>query len=453
MREKGSVMADFDTDIADFEAKVDQNIKLLGSKKAETRRAAVLWLGESGEPHVIEPLVKLYNREKDAGVKSALVYSLGKFRALQQALDRGEDDKVLDLLKRVTNEGKVGKRLGIPTRTMVMIMVGLLISFVILIGAFFATDGMSLFSGGEIIESTEVADSSTAGSTPLPQLITEVNGKLSFLRTDLNTLQAQYQAAADGTFSEGNCIAFFNNATPYTLSDADKAAYPALDSLVERLNTAIEDFTSAKSTLDTACQAAAPALTADEAAEPLQSIASIQSELTSIELDLSELQASTMITPTVATEEAAPTEDEAATEEPPTATPVPGADPRSHIAPLSSLIDDMTTVRGPAVLLQQYWTDVSNSGTTGGCGQPDPQIPEDYEIPQEAATASPALQDTVEAINLGLQLLREGWRDFRNACNNNSLSAGLSRGNIAVNAINTTFTSARNQLNAVRTGG
>ena len=101
-------MADFGNDLADFEAKVQQNKKALNSKKAEVRREAALWLGESGEPPVIEALVKLYEREKDSSVRAAVESSLGKFRALEKALDRGEEDKVLALLKRVANEGIIG---------------------------------------------------------------------------------------------------------------------------------------------------------------------------------------------------------------------------------------------------------------------------------------------------------------------------------------------------------
>jgi hypothetical protein len=442
-------MADFGNDLADFEAKVEQNIKLLTSKKAEARRAAALWLGESGEPHVIEPLVKLYQREKDSGVKTAIEYSLGKFRALEQALDRGEDDKVLALLKRVTNEGKLGKRLGIPTRTLVMVMIGLLISFGVLVAAFFATDGMSLFSGTGGPEATEVASVDLSQATPLPQLLAEINSLLFRTRNDLNTLQTEYQAVVDGTFT-GSCDYFFNEPAPHTLSDVDSAAYPALSALVDRLNTTIENLNSTKTfLLNQVCTAATP-MTSQDVVEPIQTIATAQSELTSIELDLSQLQAGTP-NPEEATTDEAVTE-EAATEEPATSTPVAGANPSDHFIPLTTLIDEMTQFRGPAVLLEQYWSDVETSGTTGGCGQPDPAIPENYVIPEEAATASPELKNTVDAVNLGLQLLREGWRDFRNACDGNSLSAGLARGQIAVSAINNAFESARNQLDALRGG-
>ncbi|MFN8375867.1 MAG: HEAT repeat domain-containing protein [Anaerolineae bacterium] len=441
-------MAGFDNDLADFEAKVDQNIKLLASKKVESRRAAVLWLGESGEPHVIEHLVKLYQREKDPSVKNALVYALGKFRALQQALDSGQDDKVLMLLKRVTTEGKLGKRLGIPTRTLMMVMLGLVISLVVLVVGVFATGGLSFGGGdGEIVDVTEVADAGNSDVLPLSQLKSEITALIGRTRDNLTTLQAQYQAAVDGTFSDSNCIAFFNELTPYALSSADSAAYSGLSAIVDRLNAAIDSFTAAKSVLDTACLAATPALTAQDASAPLQTIATAQSDLVTLELDMSEVQDSA-----AATEVATEASSETQTEEPPTATPVPGADPSAHFAPLSSLIDDMTTVRGPAVLLSTYWSDVQSSGTTGGCGQPDPEIPDDYTIPDEAAAASPALRQTVDAVNLGLQLLREGWRDFRTACDTSALSSGLARGQIAVSAINAAFDSARNQLNALRNG-
>jgi hypothetical protein len=113
----------------------------------------------------------------------------------------------------------------------------------------------------------------------------------------------------------------------------------------------------------------------------------------------------------------------------------------------------MTSFRGPAVLLEQYWNDVQTGGRTDGCRQVDPEIPADYELPAEAAAASANLESAVGAVNLGLQLLRDGWREFRSACNNNTLTSSLARGQSTVETINVTFEGASNLLDAVRSGG
>ncbi|MCA9890397.1 MAG: HEAT repeat domain-containing protein, partial [Anaerolineae bacterium] len=74
---------------AAFEARVDTYIRAAMSPKlAKNKRLkAIEFLGESGEPKAIPTLVRIYNNDKDPKVRQAAEYSLGMFRALDDALD------------------------------------------------------------------------------------------------------------------------------------------------------------------------------------------------------------------------------------------------------------------------------------------------------------------------------------------------------------------------------
>jgi hypothetical protein len=85
----------------------------------------------------------------------------------------------------------------------------------------------------------------------------------------------------------------------------------------------------------------------------------------------------------------------------------------------------VTGTFGASTLLVQYWLDVVNTGTTGGCSVPPPNIPTfDLFIPEVDFQASPDLRDAVELIRNGLSALRTGWTNFQFACNSRSLITG-----------------------------
>ncbi|NWF67868.1 MAG: hypothetical protein HXY40_02165 [Chloroflexi bacterium] len=435
-------MAGFDNDLSNFEAQINENLKLLSSKKSAARREAALWLGESGEPRVIETMVSAYQKERDPGVKAALEYGLGMFRALEQALDRGEEKRVLDLLKKVTNEGKRGSALPISPRALTGVLIGLVISLVVLAGLNLTTGGLSL-GGGDTAAPTQVAQS--ADATPLLQIVDALDALLVNTRNNANTLQAQYQAAVDGAFGDNNCAAFYNALQPYTLSAADDSANPGLAALVQRLNSAQTRFAEARAALDQACLSSPPVLSADQANAALQTVAAIQSDLTTVELDLVEWRARAVPTP-VPTQESATPENAAPEEDTAQAAILRQA------ALMTDLVDNMTDTRGPIVLLDQNWSEAQTGGDSG-CRQVDPVIPEDYALPSEVASASSNLVQAQTAVNLGLQLLRDGWTLYRTSCANNRLTANASTGLLTASSAQGAFDSARTLLNAVRSGG
>lgn len=143
----------------------------------------------------------------------------------------------------------------------------------------------------------------------------------------------------------------------------------------------------------------------------------------------------------------------ATTTEAPTPTPTlaPRLDPllAPHVAALYAIIDDVRGPRGAATTLEQYWNDVRSFGSTGGCLQPLPVIPADYELPADAAAASPQLDLAKNLVNTGLELLRQSWGQFQAACAA-GLAANLNDGLKAVETVKIAFSAAISQLDELR---
>lgn len=149
----------------------------------------------------------------------------------------------------------------------------------------------------------------------------------------------------------------------------------------------------------------------------------------------------------------APDADAAPPTAAPDATPVtsPRLDPTiaPHLNALYAVVDGVTGAAGAASVLEQYWNDVRSGGTTGGCTQPLPDIPADYELPPEARAASQDLELAAGLVNTGLGLLRLGWNQFQAACAANP-AASLSDGLQTVTNIRAAFSNARGRLDALR---
>jgi hypothetical protein len=144
------------------------------------------------------------------------------------------------------------------------------------------------------------------------------------------------------------------------------------------------------------------------------------------------------------------TEAPPATLEAPTPTPGEVANPRAHLGALYNIIDAMQGANGANLLLTQRWADVRNSGTNAGCGLAVPTIPADYVLPEIDANASADLKLAVDLINSGLALVRQGWNQYTNGCNTNSLAASLNAGQQSTQNATIAFQSAETLLNNVR---
>ncbi|HRF96787.1 MAG TPA: hypothetical protein PLZ51_16380, partial [Aggregatilineales bacterium] len=136
--------SELDRKIAEFDARVTQRMKVLANPKrtTEERIAAAQWLGECGEPKAILALMRVYKKEaKNKPLHQAVVYALGQFKALDQAIQRNpgesvgealgnpENALVLELINNITLENAFGERKKISASLLSRIRLGLLLLF------------------------------------------------------------------------------------------------------------------------------------------------------------------------------------------------------------------------------------------------------------------------------------------------------------------------------------
>ncbi len=418
------------SDLDAFEAKVRKNIKQLSSQDAKLRRESAAWLGEAGDPSAITRLRQLYEEDPDAGVRRAAAYSLGMFRALEAGLNSPEQEEVVQRLEDIALKNKFGSRSRIRGGGLGKLMLGLLVSLAILL----------LFNfliwpqfGGQI---AGMLGGAAAVNVP-PALV----ARLEAAQTDAQTLRAQYLSVLGG--GNVDCTTTFQQPAAYTLGEATE-----FTDEVQTLNSAIADLETARGPFDQACSAEAVALTAAEISTPLGTALGKLGEVeTALGLGQAAAPANTpapTVAPdSVATDEAVVVPAEQATEEAPT--PVP--DMRPTVVALLDMIDEMQTPRGPTALLNRYWEDIRDTGSTDGCSQPFPAVPENYVIPAELAGFSADLDLAVELVNTGLALTRQGWDQFIAACSSanprESVDSGLQSARNATGSLNL----AREQLN------
>jgi hypothetical protein len=114
---------------------------------------------------------------------------------------------------------------------------------------------------------------------------------------------------------------------------------------------------------------------------------------------------------------------------------------------LYAIIDNVTAPRGAATLLVQYLRDAETSGSTGGCTEPRPNIPDNYVVlPEADLDVYPELAQAVQLINVGLDAVRSGWITFRGLCSTGGLAQrAVAEGGLARTALNS-FLAARARL-------
>lgn len=408
-------------DLATFEAEVRNKIKELSSKNATTRLKAAQWLGEAGDPVAITGLVQAYKNDSESRVRDAAKYSLGMFRALEDALDSDKEEQALALLQRVALEGKRGRRVPIPTRTLVKFEIVLLLILVILLAVNFVV--LPLIKN--IGTTTEPVPTAVAvNDKDRTTLLAELRSQYTKIRDDANTLLAQYQNVLGG--NEASCQVFFNILSPMALSARNSAEFPEINGLVQQLNTTLDDFSAAKQTYDTYCNTRSNPLTVNDVTGPLATLTEIVTRLPEFDTALTALETepTATIPPT-----AAPTVEAAETPTP-EFTALPTLNARPHLQALQRIIDDVTAPTGANGLLETYWNDVRNTGQTAGCSAIQPTIPSDYPpLGPTDAEQNPALSQAISAVNLGLADVRTGWTHFTQACNSGSpqfsVNAGL----------------------------
>lgn len=175
--------ADLERKIAEFDAQVKQRMKILANPKRplDQRIAAAEWLGECGEPKAIVALKRVYDKEpKNAPLRKAVIYAMGQFKALDDAIQRSpgesvadalgnpENALVLQLINNLTLDNAFGERKKISASTLSRVRLGLLLVFLVLVGLNLVTLG-----GGNSGNGTLPSATSTPAESPTPSGPTE----------------------------------------------------------------------------------------------------------------------------------------------------------------------------------------------------------------------------------------------------------------------------------------
>ncbi len=430
-------MADAPTNA--FEAETEQMIAQLGSKSAAKRREAAYFLGEVASEDAVPALVAVYEKDKETSVRAAAAYSLGMYKAVERALNRGEEDRVVELLRQIGEEGKLGRRTS--NGGMIKFAVALVVSLILMAGLYiFRTDVQGLVFG---------SDKSHA------EVIGSVRDSYTMIRNDTRTLQGELLNVISNR--QLSCIAYFNNPAPYELDPVDARTYSDAAQITAELNSAYESLTAAKAHYDAACNNGVE-FGAEQAQETFQMLLPALQTLDPIELELTQAEAqsapantpvsapaATTIPPTNAPSVLPSTESNAAAvtaeaSAPPTTFALQSdlqlsptidptiraqANPKQYLSALRNIIDTVSDPRGASSLLVQYWMDVQQTGTTGGCSLTSPPtIPtNNIFIPESSLLVSPDLNRAVQLINSGLASLNDGWTKFQFACNSRTLQS------------------------------
>lgn len=448
---------------AAFEARVDTYIRAAMSPKlAKNKRLkAIEFLGESGEPKAIPTLVRIYNNDKDPKVRQAAEYSLGMFRALDDALDGPQADRALDLLSDIVNEGQLGHR---AKNGPYYIALGILFVTLIIFGGIAAVIASS---GGSIGGIGTPKETATPSQTPLPPNADAVGAELRMLYTDLINdaalLQQQMQVAGRG--ESINCELEFTQPSavpvPAGLTEAETAD---LTVIADPLNEAQASLAQLLSVFQQSCNSQT-AIPREDAADYGGTIVDIQRNLNALAADISTLPeemptpmpvpptATEVIATEVPTEEASPTIDVTATSEAESVESVDVRAMQQELVRMQVIVDEMTTFRGGITILLQYWNDVEFSGSTLGCREIVPTIPENYVLPEGMAETAPAAMiSAVDNLNLALDLSRQAWEGFTSTCARGeaALANVVAQQKIVAVTAQSAFSDAESDINEAR---
>ncbi len=456
------------TKIAAFEKQVARNSKILLTRKMETNKRieAAYWLGESGVPHAITALRKVYRSETNARVKSAAEYALGQFKALYESVEKEpgeafadavhnpENRAIFQRLEAIALEGKMSKPSRISRSLLMRLQMGLgglLIVLVVLNIALMLPggDGNNEPENPERTRLVLPGEDAEVGDT-----VNALYDTLDLLSLNSRTLQAQFTAASGG--ADLACSLMIMVPSTVTVSSNTQGTHPNLAVLARRLEAAEIGFIEANTTFTDACAAGQPPAQGQIDAA-LAGLESTLSEIPSIEEGVNNAAQSVIAT---ATEKARPTETPITPTDAPTETPTFTPEPTAtlepelvnvHIRQIQFRIDQVTASRGAIDLLERFWVDAADAGRTDGCREARPPIPEDYTavIPPDVLNAAPQLARAQENMNIGLSLLRQGWDLFQASCSAGTLSTNAQIGNQTAQAASNGITEAILALNTL----
>jgi hypothetical protein len=396
-----------------FLKRVRKHLKVLLNKSrkgtvytSEQRIAAIDWLGESGEVTAIQYLVKMYRQEKDPAVKAAIAAALGRFKALGEALDDPETEgDAIARLNNIVMYGNFGKRVNrgrlALTQLILMVTLAMLVTAALFVPALLEEDP-------QIVAARETAtQAALPTSTPdTPEIAgMQLQEYYTALAADASTFQQQFLRVT----REGgqDCGVPFNNPQPFILSEGGRAEN-ALIEIANSLNMVRDALNTVREPFVQACSQNA-AISRDLALEYGATVIEAQRQLSNIpglfgQVGM-EVATQVIVTPTLEPTDAPP----------PTATADLGA-ARAHIASLDLRIRQMLEPRGATSLMEVYWGNLREFGSSEGCRQPAPVIPEDYLLPEEIGNSFLQLRDATDSVNLGLLITRQNVTAFAAAC-------------------------------------
>ena len=435
---------------------IEDRRKQLLSSKASERREAAYWLGEAAADGAVEDLIHVYQTDRDGSVRAAAAYALGQFKAIDDALARGQQAKVEKLLHQVEQDGKVGSR-GARGRW-ARIALGLLIALIVFVAlSWIVYGGPGGLSAALQSVFAFAAPASTVQPTPdvaeLSVIANDLQAAYAPIKADLTTLQQQFTSVLGG--NAANCGAAFNRPAPYALPADAASRYPQLGDLGARLNEMQSSFAQAVAAFDAACAGGEP-LTA---ATVGTAYAALRPALEAMpQMDAALLALGQQLTPSptpLVTETPVAT----ATRVPPTATPGPTAvptteiqltDPRRYIVAALSLTDRLLGPTGPATTLNSAWAAAAATASPpAACNVAAPELPDNIELPQDARDAAPDLAIAVDEVNSALELLQSGWTNFVFACGARSANVSAAQGQADIANVIARLTLVQERLNVL----
>lgn len=444
-----------------FQKEVQRRTRILMSPKKfsrEERLEAAQWLGESGEPAAIKPLVMVYEKDKTPGMKETAAYALGQFRALGEALNDPEmEDTAFANIEKIVIHGEFGSRAR--TRPFRILQAILTVSLLVFLGG----GALLAISQGDpggaavptlIAGAADTTDEPLATATPdTPERAAEaLQAQYNLVESDRRLIQEQVDFAKTNGSQSCDAVGGFNQATAFTLSPAGQAdeTLPLVADSLETVRSGVNDIIA---TYEAAC-AASSAINSEAAFEldtrlfdlevPLMTVVPGLNAALGLELTVAPTEEAP---PTTAAEPTAPPAEETAE-----VTPTEGPDTDAAEFALSGILDEMIGINGTVMIMNTYWTQAAG-GSDINCLQPQPIVPENYELALDLIGISPDLDSAVQNINGGLDLIRTAVTRFYAACDSGSLQQDAATQLTVVQTAQSLFELAQTSLDALRRAG
>lgn len=449
-----------------FLAEVQQRLNILKDARGHSsaaRRAAAYWLGEVGEPTAIPTLLRVYQKDKKhPDVQQAAAYALGQFKALDQAvkrpdgvsfdagLEREENQFIVEILTNIVLYDDRGRRTRFPARRMAILSAVLTLTLLLLLA-------FNLLAVPLLRTEPDRYAQAFAELTGSPERIAldSLGILLSDAQADADTLLAQFNAPSI------DCTVPFNDPILYSLDAAVAQELPAVNTLSQTYAGILPDLNAARLAFVTACAAAPPGLGDAERSAALDSLARVQTALTTAEaqrvtaedaLTQAVAQAQAESSATAAAQQVSAGTATALASITPTLTPTytatPGIPPQDLRREVNDMLTRLENAEEALLVLTTNWQQVRDEGRTLGCNTPRPFInADDYVLPEGYGTLVPDLQTASDLVNAGVALTRAGWTSFETACTNNTLAGNFITGLATTDTAQQSFDQAKTLLN------